>query len=257
MAPVRATVALTAVVLLAVGCRVDATTTVTVEDDGSGTVAVEVVLDREAVEEVDDLARQLRVDDLLAAGWEVTGPEPVPGGGRRILATKGFADTEQAERVLAEVTGPDGVLADVTVDRRDEFGRLEYGFSATLDLSGGIEAFGDDELTELLDGLPIGQNVEALEEELGAPLAELTSFAVVVGLPEGEVSTTGDPQVAEPEGRRVFRWEGTLGDPPRALEARTRQVDWLVLALAAVSVLAALILALVLLRRRVKRRRAT
>lgn len=245
-----------ACVVTAAACRVDATTTVVVAEDGSGTVEVEVVLDEEAFQRVDDLDTQLRVDDLVEAGWTVSGPEPGDDGGRVVVATKPFAEPEQAASVLAEIAGPD-VLVDAAVSRDKRFGRVEQGFEATLDLSGGIEAFGDEELTALLNGLPIGQDVATLEEELGAPLEDLTSFTVVVELPEGEVSTSGDPEVTEPEGRRVFRWEAALGDPPRDLRAETSETDWLVLGLAALAVVAGLALAALLLRRLRARRRST
>ena len=112
-------------------------------------------------------------------------------------------------------------------------------------------------LTELLAGLPIGQDVATLEEELGAPLADLTSFAVVVDLPAGDVSTSGEPQVSEPDGRRVFRWEGSLGDPPVELRAQTREVDWLVIGLAGLALVTGLTLMILLLRRLAARRRPT
>lgn len=242
---------------VAVGCRVDATTTVTVEEDGSGTVAVEVVLDAEAFERVDDLDTQLRITDLEATGWQITGPEPTADQGRRVVATKPFADPDQAAIVLAEITGPDGALTGASVSRSKEFARVEQQFEATLDLSGGIEGFGDAELTELLAGLPIGQDVAALEEELGAPLADLTSFAVVADLPAGDVSSEGDPEVTDLDGRTVFRWEGSLGDPPVELRAQTREVDWLVIGLGGLAVVTGLALIILLLRRVATRRRPT
>jgi LPXTG-motif cell wall-anchored protein len=238
------------------GCRVDATTTVTVDEDGSGTVAVEVVLDEEAFGRVDDIDSQLRVDDLTATGWDVVGPEPTADGGRRIVATKPFSDPDQATSVLAEITGP-GVVRDATVVRSKRFGRIEQSFEATLDLSGGIEAFGDDELTALLDDRPIGQDVTTLEEELGAPLRELTSLAVVADLPAGDVSSSGRPEITETEDRRVFRWEAALGDPATRLRAQTGETDWLVLGLAALAIGAGLLLLVLLLVRRRARRRAT
>ena len=241
--------------LLATGCQVDATTTVTVDEDGSGTVAVEVVLDREAFLRVDDITRQLRVDDLEAAGWEITGPEPTADRGRRVVAEKGFDHPDDAAGILAEVTGPDGPLTDATVERAKQFGRIEQSFEATLDLSGGIEAFSDPDLAALLNDLPIGQDVETLEEELGAPLAELTSFAVVVDLPAGDVSSAGGPDIDERDDRRVFRWEASLGDGPVDLRAQTGEVNWTAIALAALALVTGLTLIVLLLRRLVARRR--
>jgi hypothetical protein len=241
--------------LITVGCRVDTTATVTVDEDGSGTVSVELVLDREAVLRLGDVGSQLRVDDLVDAGWEVTGPEPTPDEGARVVVTKPFADPDQAAAVLSEVTGVDGPLRDATVEQQRRFGRVEQSFTATLDLSGGIEAFGDEELTAVLNDLPIGQDVAALEEELGAPLADLTSFTVVAELPAGEVTASGDPEVTETETSRVFRWEGSLGDPARDLGAGTEETDWAVIGLGALAVVAALALAVLIVVRLVGRRR--
>ena len=241
----------------ATGCQVDATTTVTVADDGSGTVLVEVELDAEAFERVDDLDTQLRTADLEASGWQVEAPEPTAGGGRRVRVTKPFADPDQAALVLAEITGPDTVLTGATVQRSKQFARVEQSFEATLDLSGGIEAFGDDELTALLNDLPIGQNVAALEEELGAPLADLTSFTVVADLPAGDISSAGDPAIVETDDRVVFEWAGSLGDPGRELRAQTREVDWSVIGLALLAILTGLILVVMLLHRALVRRRPT
>jgi hypothetical protein len=244
-----------ACVLWATACQVDATTTVTVAEDGSGTVVVEVVLDRQAFLRVDDITRQLRVDDLEEAGWQITGPEPTSDRGRRVVAQKGFDDPDDAAAILAEVTGPDGPLADARVERSKQFGRIEQGFEATLDLSGGIEAFSDPDLASLLNDLPIGQDVAALEEELGAPLADLTSFAVVVDLPAGDESSAGDPAVEERGERRVFRWEGSLGDRPVDLRAQTSEVNWTAIGLAALAVVTGLALMVLLLRRLAARRR--
>ena len=119
----------------------------------------------------------------------------------------------------------------------------------------GLDAFGDDELTALLNDLPIGQDVATLEDELGAPLGDLTSFTVVADLPAGDISSTGDPTVDDVGNRQVFRWERSLGDPPAELRARTGEVDWLVLALAVLSLFAFLALVILMLRRLMARRR--
>jgi hypothetical protein len=252
----RWAIALVVAALVLTGCRVDATTTVTMADDGSGMVAVEVVLDREAFLRVDDLRRQLRIDDLEDAGWVITGPEATEDQGRRLVAEKPFADPAEGTAVLSEITGDDGSLQAATLTRDKQFGRVEQGFEATLDLSGGIETFSDADLTDLLNDLPIGQDVATLEEELGAPLSELTSFTVVVDLPAGDVSTAGDPEVTETENRRVFTWQGALGDQPVELAAETSELDWRPFALAAVAVLAGLLLLVTLLRRAWRRLRS-
>src|SRR5215211_1993508 len=162
---------LAAVLVLPTGCRVDATTTVEVAEDGSGTVTVEVVLDQEAADRVPDLAEQLRVRDLQRTGWTITGPEQTADG-VTIIAAKDFGDPEQLATVLAEVGGDRGPVVDPALDRGRGFGTTSYDFDGTLDLSRGIATFSDRQLTRLLDGFPIGQDDAELEEDLGAPLSE-------------------------------------------------------------------------------------
>ena len=74
----------------ALACRVDATVTVDVVADGSGTVAVALELDAGAVEALGGLDGRVHVDDLVAAGWKVTGPTTDLSGGGQISAVKPF-----------------------------------------------------------------------------------------------------------------------------------------------------------------------
>jgi hypothetical protein len=232
---------LAAVPLLAAGCRVDATTTVEVAEDGSGTVTVEVVLDEEAAARIPDLAEQLRVRDLNRSGWTITGPDETAGG-VTITATKDFFEPEQLAEVLAQIGGQRGPILEPSLTRERGFGTTAYDFEGTLDLSRGIAAFSDRRLTELLDGFPIGQDQEALEAELGAPLSELTSFTFEIVLPDGSRT-------------RTTTYEAALGDDPVAMAASTDERNLLVFGLAGGAVAAVALLVLVLLWRVVRRGR--
>jgi len=238
----RRALLLLAVLGLLAGCRVDATTRVEVADDGSGTVTVEVVLDQEAADRIPDLEEQLRVRDLRRTGWTITGPEPVDGGGVSITATKPFGDPEQLAVVLDELGGNRGPLRDPSLSRERGFGTISYDFSGTLDLSRGIATFSDRQLAQLLDGFPIGQDEAALEEELGAPLRDLTSFTFEVVLPDGDRTST-------------TTYEARLGDEPVEMAAATEERNLKVFALAAGAAAALLLLVLVLLWRLIRRNR--
>jgi hypothetical protein len=231
-----------AVALLVTGCRVDATTRVVVADDGSGTVTVEVVLDREAAARIPDLADQLRVRDLRRTGWEVTGPESADGGGVVITASKDFFEPGQLATVLTEIGGARGPVRDPSLERTRDFGTTAYDFTGTLDLSRGIASFSDRRLTRLLDGFPVGQDQAALEAELGAPLSELTSFTFEIVLPDGADTQTST-------------WEARLGDEPTAVTASTEERNLLAFGLAAGALLAAVLLVLVLVWRVIRRNR--
>ena len=55
-----------------------------------------------------DLAHQLRVDDLRAGGWQVVGPRKESDGLTWVRASKPFADPAEAERIVADLSGPTG-----------------------------------------------------------------------------------------------------------------------------------------------------
>lgn len=224
-----------ALALVVAACQVDTTVTVEVADDGSGTVTVDVALDAEAVEQIPALERQLRTDDLAATGWDVSGPDPDGDGGQSISASKPFASPSALAAVLAEV----GPITDARLTRERPFAGVDYEFSATVDLSAGVETFSDDDLADLLLGLPIGRGVEALEDDLGAPLSELTSFEMVVLLPEGD-------RVAR------FSQEAVLGEAPIVMTAATSETEPWAIGLRWAAIAAVALLGLLLLVRLVK-----
>jgi hypothetical protein len=247
--PLVALAALAAV--LASACQVRTLVTVDVADDGSGTVEVAVGLDADAVgrlpdldddgrSTVTDLAALVRTADLVAAGWEVADPAAGDGDMTWIRATKPFGTPEEADRILAELAGPDGALRDLHVSRGPAFGRTSYGFSGTVDLSRGLEAFGDERLAAALDGQVLGQDSAEIEQELGQPLADVFTFEIAARLPGGGAST----------------WSPGLGDGPLAIEADSTVYDGPVLGLTAVAVAAAVALMAVVGARLVRRPRA-
>jgi hypothetical protein len=225
---------LLAAVLLAVvatACDVRTSVVVEVADDGSGIVEVELHLDAEATSRLpdldadgasgaDDLAALVRVDDLLDAGWTVDGPVAEPDGATTLRATRPFGTPDEAEHVLAGLTGPAGALRDLEVTRTESFGRTTYGFSGTLDLSGGLEAFGDEGVAAALDGSPVGDDVAAIELQAGEPLADVLALDVTARLPGDETT-----------------WAPRLGDAPVEMAAESTVADWPVLGLALVAAL--------------------
>ena len=233
-------------VLLAAGCQVRTVVTVSMEDDGSGTVDVAVGLDQEAVAKVPDLdgsgasnsadlVKLVRVDDLTAAGWTIGEPSDADAEGFVWLdASKPFATPDEATEILAELTGPDGGLRDLQVERKASYGVTRYAFSGVADLSGGLEAFGDQGLATTLDGEPLGQDAAAIEQRLGQPLAEMVKLSVKVELPGGTADS----------------WDPVLGGEPVDMAADVTIYDRIVLALTVLSIGCLVALAVVLLARR-------
>ena len=66
-------------VLALAGCRMDVNVGIDVAEDGSGTVSVAVGVDDDLFARVPGAADRVHLDDLSAAGWEVTGPAKESG----------------------------------------------------------------------------------------------------------------------------------------------------------------------------------
>ncbi|MFA9563705.1 MAG: hypothetical protein ACERLM_03215 [Acidimicrobiales bacterium] len=170
--------------LLATACQVDVDVTVTVEDDATGQVAVDLVLDEAASARVPDLGQMLETDDLTAAGWTIGPVEATPTNGQSISATKPFGSPAELQLVLDEIAGPESIVRDLAVFRNRPFGTIELGFRGVLDPSGGLEQFGDEDLTTALGGFPLGIDLAELEAELGADPASMVTVeleAVLAG----------------------------------------------------------------------------
>lgn len=224
-----------AVLLLAgTGCQVRLAAGVDARPDGSGTVRAGVGLDIEAVRQVGDLAAVLRVDDLRQAGWEVQGPKAEDDGLTWVRASKPFSDPAEAERAMAQLSGPGGPFRDFRLTRSGSLLRTRTTFTGTVDLSAGLAGLVDPELTERLGGADPG---------LGA-LATAARVEVSAGLP-GSI-TTNAPGTSG--GRAV--WTPEMGSQlTLSAEGDLRRLAPLVYgALAVTAVTVALVL--VILRRR-------
>jgi hypothetical protein len=239
-----------AALLVAAGCNVHTTVTVEVAEDGSGAVTVTVALDAAAlgevpdldadgVSDVADLAALVRTDDLVAAGWTVDEPVESVDGGATLRARRAFGTPTEAEQILDELTGPDGALRNLVVARSTSFGSTDVQVTGTVDLSGGLEAFGDEGLAAALEGEPLGEDEAAIEAGLDQPLAEAVTFEVVTDL-------GGDRQ----------SWSPSVGDGPVVVSAERTWRDVPVLVLAGIALAAASALVAVLVIRLVASRRS-
>jgi hypothetical protein len=143
------------------------------------------------------------------------------------------ASADDLDEVVAEVTGPDGPLSDLVVERdRAAFG-ARWRVDGEADLREGLEAFGDAGLRERLGGSSVGMSEDELERAAGRPLPEAVRFRITADLPGGGRS-----------------WEPVLGERT-PLEAGSRTWETPQLALAALAVVLALgAVAMVLVRPR-------
>jgi hypothetical protein len=248
----RRLLALVLVALAAGACQVRTEVGIDVEEDGSGRVTVSVGLDADALERVPQLADQLRTSDLAAAGWDITGPEAGDGGFTWFRAEKGFETPDEATELLEDLAGEDGPLRDLSLRRTRSFARTSFEFRGTVDFSGGLEAFGDDELAASLDGEPLGEDVAAIEERLGQTLDNVFRFQLAVRLP-GDVSSNAPSTISN---GAVWQPRLSEGAPVMLLASSTewRTTTLLWLGGAAVALLA---LVAVLVRRLIRRRGTT
>ena len=113
---------------LLVACQVESLVSVNVEDNGSGSVEVIVELDDEASRIIGDIEKQLRTDDLVAAGWEVSTLSASEEESKTVvLATKSFTGVDSLVGVLEEVAGP-SVFSEVKLVSEKSFAK-KYGTS--------------------------------------------------------------------------------------------------------------------------------
>lgn len=225
--------AVAALAVLLTACKVETTVGIDADADGTGRVRVEIALDRDAAQRVPDLGKQLRVDDLRAAGWQVEKPEKADGGGVTVEAVKRFRTPSEAAQAIEELSGPTGPFRDFELQRDRSFLKTKTALTGTVDLRRGVEAFGDDALRERLGGTTLGFDPAELEQRLGTPLAEVFLFDVNVRLP----------------GHDGIDWRPRLGE---RIEVSARAERWndRNIGAAAVSLGAAVALVIVLVRRR-------
>jgi hypothetical protein len=236
-------------VVVTSGCKMQIDVGIDVERDGSGELAVAVDLDAEAADRLPDLAAQLRLEDLGAAGWVVEGPTTTAGGSTAITATRAFNTPEEATRVLQDVSGAQGPFQGLELVRRSSFLATDYTFTGVVDLAAGVEAFADEELKSRLEGSGFSLETPVLEQAIGAPVEETFSFEVRASLP-GSITVEGS---GVEEGDSIV-WNPVVGER-LALAASSevlhgQRLVWLAASGGAFLVMVVMVVVVVLGRRR-------
>ncbi len=191
------------------------------EEDGSGVVEVVVGVDRDGVERIGgDLGAVLEVDDLVEAGWTVDEPVLEEDGFTRVRIRRGFTDPAGAAAIFDDIAGEEGPFQDFAVERTTSFARTEWRFDGRVDFSGGLEAFGDDDLAAELDGEPLGQTVEEIEAQLGESLSRLIQVRVGVRLP-GDVRSNATTKADNGAVWQIGFGDGALDLSATGEETRT------------------------------------
>jgi hypothetical protein len=188
----RGLLAVVVVALLCTACKVDATTTIQLEADGSGMVAVRVRLDPEAVQVVERgggaLEDRLVLDDLQDDGWKLSSWERAENGSATLRLSHPFRNGEELSQVLEGLGGPDGVLRDARVIRTRNWLQKRDGVTLVVDLSALKTGVRDDE--ELSSRLrAAGVNVDAVDFVLAQQLRQAFSMRVTLAVPSDKRRT--------------------------------------------------------------------
>ena len=184
-------------------CRLDVTVDVVMQPDGTGTVTVDAVGDAELVGQVPDLVDDLRLDDAVANGWEVSGPTAREDGGMSLTLTHAFHSAEELASVLNSIGPPlTDMQAARTTDPADPNGATTNAVDGTLVLPNGYESFADAALVQAVGGQPFGEQIAAS----GLSPSEAMSFTFRVSLP-GELVTS---ETGTEVGDGVIEWKAPL-----------------------------------------------
>lgn len=185
--------------LLLTGCQVTLRTEVIAKQNGSGEVVQMIGFDAEALKRVGNPREAIRADDLIAAGWVVE-PEYVEGNTTWLRVRHSFANADEANRILAQLSGPDGPYKDLQLRTSDSFFTNTVQFRGILDTTAGLSAFTDKALTDALGGDASGGLIAAAETATGKKVSEMVEMNLFVDV-SGEQRTFNvplfDPQQSE------------------------------------------------------------
>jgi hypothetical protein len=182
----RGWVAVVVAVLLCAGCKVDATTTIRLEPDGSGVVSVRARFDGEAVDVVERgggrIEDEIVLSDLRERGWTVSWQRGRAGSAAVALVHR-FRDEAELSQLLEELAGTGGILRDARLTRTRNLLQRRDGVSLVADLSALRSGVRDDE--ELAERLrAVGVNVDAVDFILAQQLRRAFSLRVTLMVPD-------------------------------------------------------------------------
>src|ERR1700730_6997062 len=125
--------------LLLAGCKVDTTLTIDVHDNGGGSVRIRVALDADAVQNAQAgggrLEDRVRRGDLQAAGGALSPWRRAPDGSATVSLRKDFANAGELAGVVSELSGKDGPLRGVSLERSRGLLSTDYKVKGEADLS--------------------------------------------------------------------------------------------------------------------------
>jgi len=187
--------------LVLTGCRVDVGVTVTLDEQGGGSVEVRALGDADLLNREPSLLGDLRLQDIRAAGWTVEGPTVQTDGSALLVLTKGFADVAEGNAVLAEISSPTGPWRDLQLSHALRFATIESGLDGHM-VAVGPEAFSDAGLNTLVGKVPLA--------DLGDPIADGTLVLTMTSQMPGEPVRVGGGGITNAD-QGTVTWTITKG----------------------------------------------
>ncbi len=189
--------------------------------DGSGTVRAAVGFDDEALADIGNPATELRLDDLRQAGWRVAEPRKEKDGLTWIRAAKGFATPEEASRVAAELSGPEGPFRELRLEHSRSLLRNKTSFTGLLDLSNGLAGLSDPGLQAKLGDADLALDLEGLRRRFGPAVDHAVRVRMEARLPGRH--QTWEPKMGEQVrldvGSVAWNWQPIVGAAAAAVAA--------------------------------------
>lgn len=170
-------------VLSLTGCRTVVDVSIESDDTAGGRIGIAVELDAEAVEVLGG-PDALELDDLEGTGWILSGSGPTEDGGFWVEAQRAFTDARDLQVGLDELAGPD-IFDDVVSVVDNGFASTSAELSVGVSVTGDLEQFSDDALTDTLGGLPLGYTSEELAF-IGAGEPGAATMTLRVEVPGGD-----------------------------------------------------------------------
>jgi hypothetical protein len=152
---------------------------------------VVITADKNIVAKAPNLAADLRTDDLVAVGWEVSKPVETKTGGLTVTLVRPFRNPAEANIALSQVNGPKGPLHEMVVTRTGKDTNSQWSLAGRLEVTGGLEAFIDDAGLELVGAAPYLANVQEAGLDLGDAVG-ITFTATLPGEIEQSTGVRGD-----------------------------------------------------------------
>lgn len=208
-------IALCCAVVLLASCRVDTQVSMVVNPDGSGNVTVTIDVDKEIVQRSPDIAENLDFSDLEKNGWQLTKPVDTASGGKQVVLVRNFANESEATAVLAQLNGDRGPFREVILRRGGKARDSSWNLSGRLEVTGGLQAFADDQLIAALGATPYENTVKSQNLDLGKAL----TIEFVVSLPGELKSSTAIPE------NGTLTWRVATDGTPVDLATSTENVD--------------------------------